>query len=88
MQSAVRADSLVDTMAVCSHRARGTRAFSTHAVQLDKGMLVTGHGVRSGVNMVTCHDGVSPLMDTRPWVLAFNFDGPGKIYCPASTRYR
>ena len=45
---------------------------------LDKGMLVTGHGDRSGVNMVTCHDGVSPLMDTRPWVLAFNVDGPGK----------
>ena len=36
-QSAVRADSLVDTMAVCGHRARGTRAFSTHAVHAGQG---------------------------------------------------
>jgi hypothetical protein len=46
---------------------------------LDKGLLVAGHGDRSGGGvMVTCHDGVSPLMDTRPWLLAFNVDGPGR----------
>jgi hypothetical protein len=45
---------------------------------LDNGMLVTGHGDKTGVRMVTCHDGVSPLIDTRPWLLAFNVDGPGK----------
>ena len=44
---------------------------------LDNGMLVTGHGDNSGVRMVTCHDGVSPLIDTSPWLLAVNVDGPG-----------
>ena len=44
---------------------------------LDKGLLVAGHGDGSVV-MVTCHDGVSPLMDTRPWLLAFNVDGADK----------
>ena len=43
----------------------------------DYSMLVTGHGDKTGLRTLTCHDGVSPLIHTRPWLLAFNVDGPG-----------
>ena len=42
----------------------------------DYSMLVTGHGDKTGLRMLTCHDGVEPLIHTRPWLLALNVDGP------------
>ena len=45
---------------------------------LDNGLLVTGHGDTRNVRLVDCHEPGSPLIDTRPWLLAFTMEGPGR----------
>jgi hypothetical protein len=45
----------------------------------DCSMLVTGHGDKTGLRMLTCHDGVEPLIHTPPWLLALNVDGPAML---------
>ena len=45
---------------------------------LDNGVLIASHGDKRNVCMVDCHDGCgAPLIDTRPWLLAFSTRGPG-----------
>ena len=46
---------------------------------LDNGLLIPRQGVTRNFRAVDCHDGAgAPLIDTRPWLLAFNVDGLGK----------
>ena len=45
---------------------------------LDNGLLVTSHGDARNVRLVDCHEPGSPLIDTRPWLLAFTMEGPGR----------
>ena len=46
---------------------------------LDSGLLVAGHGTPTSVTMVESHDDSTVELDeSRPWLLVFNAEGPGK----------